>query len=74
MERKLLQRFYNDEPTRKVLYNYLIEIYSKVAVERAFNRQPVEHLADAKEVLDRAYSELAKEFGTRETKEEVAPR
>ena len=62
MDNKILRRFYQDARTREVLYNYIVSYYSKVAVERTFAKQDVSHLAEAKDVLDKAFRSLAEQF------------
>lgn len=53
-----LQELYNDKEMLEQLVNLLDASLKDLAIERTFNRESVEHLADAKEVIDNAFQAL----------------
>jgi len=55
---KSLQRFYNDKDTKDNVHNYLIDYLEKEAIRRVFDREDVSAVADAKEVIDKAFDNL----------------
>lgn len=54
----LLKQFNNDEHTREAVRAFLHNILQKKAIERVFDREETKDLADAKDVIDEAFTEL----------------
>jgi len=65
-----LQQFYNDKDTKENVHNYLIDYLEKEAVKRVFDRKDVSAIADAKEVIDRAFDNLEVLFNSKAEKKE----
>lgn len=61
---KSLQEFNNDKETRNNVHEYLVEFMQQEAVRVLFNRENTENymnpesIADAKELVDRAFENL----------------
>jgi hypothetical protein len=55
---KSLLEFYNDSETRENVYNYLTEFLEKEALKKIFNREDTSGVAEAKEVIDKAFKEM----------------
>lgn len=53
-----LQEFYENKELKNNIYEYLIEFCKVQAIEKTFNREPTEHIAEAKEVIDKAFENL----------------
>ena len=53
-----LKDFYLNEVMRNDVKTYLIDFLKVQAIEKAFHKEPTEHIAEAKEVLDKAFNEL----------------
>jgi len=67
---KSLLSFYNDKDTKENVYNYLIDYLEKEAVKRVFDREDVSAIADAKEVIDKAFDNLEVLFNKKAEKKE----
>lgn len=57
--------FYTNVVMRNAVKDYLIACFEKEAVELVFKREDVSHIADAKELLDKAFEQMAAEFGAK---------
>lgn len=67
-----LKDFFLNEAMRNDVKTYLIDFLKVQAIEKTFNREPTEHIAEAKEVLDRAFDNLEILFASKsESKEQV---
>ena len=67
-----LQQFYNDTDMKENVYNYLIEEMEREAIRRVFNKEDVSAIADAKEVIEKAFYNLEVLFNKKaETKEQI---
>ena len=53
-----LIEFYKDEDTRENVHNYLTEFLSQEAVKKVFNKEDVSAVAEAKEVIDKAFENM----------------
>ena len=53
-----LQDFYMNEVLRGEVRTYLIDFLKVQAIEKTFNRESTAHIAEAKEVLEKAFSNL----------------
>ena len=57
MSTSLLQ-FYNDKDTKENVYNYLIQELEKEAIRKAFAKEDTSGVAEAKELIDKAFENL----------------
>lgn len=53
-----LKDFYLNEVMRNDVHTYLIDFLKVQAIDKAFAKEDVSGIADAKEVLDKAFSNL----------------
>ena len=53
-----LIEFYKDEDTRENVHNYLTEFLSQEAVKKVFNKEDVSAVAEAKEMIDKAFENM----------------
>lgn len=61
-----LRRFNGDKTTKEALREYIIEHIGREGVYRMFNRQSVEHIADACELIQKAFEQLDIDYGIKE--------
>ena len=71
MRPELLNQFYNDEQTRNELIQFIHNFIDQEGLSRIYNREDVSSVADARELIDLAFSELENIYGI---KEKVAQR
>lgn len=64
-----LSRFTNDTPTRKAVYNFIIESLTKELVRKGFNGESTEGFKEAKVSIDKAFKELEIAFIKEEKKQ-----
>lgn len=57
-----LQQFALDIDTRENVKNYLIEYLEKETVKRVFGKEDISGIADAKDVIEKAFYNLEVEF------------
>lgn len=55
---KSLQEFYNDKETMNNVKAYLIDYLEKESIIQVFARQDISGIADAKEIIDKAFENL----------------
>lgn len=55
---KSLQEFYNDKDTRENVKEYLLQFYKEEAVRKLMNREDAIALADATELLNKAFDNM----------------
>jgi len=65
-----LQEFYRDQDTRNNVKNFLVEFLKGEAVRRVFEDEnpKVQGIADAKEVIEKAFDFLEQQFGPKTRK------
>ena len=61
-----LRRFNGDKTTKEELRAYIIEYIGREGVYRMFQRQSVEHIADACELIQKAFDQLDIDYGIKE--------
>jgi hypothetical protein len=61
----MIQDFYRNKVMRDAVRQYIDDCFVKEAVEKMFNREDVTHIADAKELLDKAFSSMEVDFGAK---------
>lgn len=64
----LVQDFYRHKGMREEVKQYVDDYFTQEAVRMVFERKEVKHLADAKELWDKAFEQMAVDF---EVKKEV---
>lgn len=71
---KSLLEFYNDKDTKENVKNYLIEYLRGEAVRKVFDKEDVSAVAEAKDIIDKAFENMDNMFAkkpiSRETKNE----
>lgn len=67
----MLKDFFLNESLRNEVKNYLIDFLKTQAIEKSFNRQPTEHVAEAKECIDGAFEHLEVLFASQPEGKEV---
>lgn len=55
---KSLQEFYNDRDTKDNVHAYLLQFFQEEAVRRLMNREDAIALADATDMLDKAFENM----------------
>jgi hypothetical protein len=60
-----LKSFYENEPVRKELYDFMIKTLEEMVIERAFAGKPVADLAEARKVINKTFSNLEGKYGIR---------
>lgn len=66
-----LKDFFLNESMREDVKTYLIDFLKEQAIEKAFNREDTSSVAEAKEVIDKAFSNLDILFATKKEGKEV---
>lgn len=66
----LLRQLNDDKATKEALKEYFEQIIKDYCVQKAFERKSVEGVADAKEILDKAFYQLEIDYGV-PTKEKI---
>ena len=61
----MIQDFYRNQVMRDAVKQYIDDCFVKEAVEKMFNREDVTHIADAKELLDKAFDRMEMDFGVK---------
>lgn len=67
----LLLRFNGDEHTKEALKTYITNFIALEGLNRMYDRKDVSHIADAKELIDKAFEQLEYEFGISIQEKEV---
>ncbi len=58
----LLIRFNGDVHTKEAFKEFLIAFINQEALEKMYKREDVSHIADAKDLVDRAFEQLAIDY------------
>ncbi len=66
-----LQDFYMNEVLRGEVKKYLLDYLKVQAIEKTFNRESTEHIADAKEVIEKAFENLELLFAPKSEGKEI---
>lgn len=67
-----LKDFYLNEVMRNDVHAYLVEFLKAVAIEKAFNREDIAGVAEAKECLDKAFENLDVIFASKSEAKDVS--
>lgn len=54
----LLKKFHSDAEMREAVKEYIGLYFSDMVIDKAFKREDVSHMADAKEAIDGAFDNL----------------
>lgn len=57
--------FYTNVAMREAVRNYIMDCIEKEAIEMVFDRKDVSHVADAKELLSKAFERMEADFGAK---------
>lgn len=68
-----LVNFYQDEITREEVKNFLFQECDRYALEKVYNKEDTKGVAETKEVIERAFSELESLFKRKKEKEITNP-
>lgn len=69
----LLRQFYNDETLREEVKAFLFQELDKYALEKVYEKKDTQAIAEAKETIERAFSELEVLFSRKKDKEIINP-
>lgn len=67
----MLKDFYLNEPMRIEVYNYLTKFFEQEALKKVFEKEETQHLAEAKEIIDKAFNNLEVLFPKKQSNEEI---
>lgn len=67
----LLNNFHNDEHTREAVKDFFLQELDKYALEKVYKKEDTKSIAEAKETIERAFSELHELFNKRKEVEVV---
>ena len=67
----MLKDFFLNEALRNEVKNYLVDFLKSQAIEKTFNREPTEHIAEAKECIDKAFDNLEVMFAPKSEGKEL---
>jgi len=59
---KLLHTFYNDEYLRDAVHEFLLLELDKYALEKVYDKEDTGGIADAKDAIERAFTELRERY------------
>lgn len=69
---KSLQEFWNDKDTKNNVQEYLINYLKEEAVRKLFDKEDVSAVAEAKEMIDKAFTNMDSMFESKaKAKEQV---
>jgi len=68
---KSIQQFYRDVETRDNVKNYLIEYLKEEAVKKVFAKEDVSAVAEAKEMIEKAFENMSLLFDKKVEKKEI---
>lgn len=66
-----LKDFYLNQVMREEFKTYLIDFLKTQAIEKTFNREPTEYIAEAKEVIEKAFDNLDILFASKSEGKEI---
>ena len=61
---KELRRFHEDKHMLEAVKAFFQESLDTITIERVYNKEDVSGIADAKEAIDNAFTEIAEKFET----------
>ncbi len=68
---QLLRTFFNDEHTREEVHAYLIDFLKEEGVRKLFDREETAGVAEAKEMVDKAFDNLAVLFASKPVNKKI---
>lgn len=58
----LLHQFYDDSYTRDAVKEFLLKELDRIALEKVYEKKDTQGIADAKETIERAFTELKEKY------------
>ncbi len=55
--------FYRNPSEREAVKAFMIETLAQMAVDKAFNREDVNGIADARDLIDKTFQKLGEKYG-----------
>lgn len=74
IDTRAVQDFYTNQALRDAVRAYIEECFKVEAVEMVFRREDVSHIADARDLLDRAFNQMEVDFKVTKPVNTLAPR
>jgi hypothetical protein len=65
MDKGAVQDFYRNEAVRESVKEYIELVIKEETIQKAFKREDTSHIADAKELIERAFKKMANDFSTK---------
>ena len=69
----MLNQFYNDENTREEVKSFFLAELDKLALEKVYEGQDTKGIKDAKEAIERAFTELKELYGKEKKPDNTNP-
>lgn len=66
-----LKEFYTDKEMREEVYAFLVKFLELKAIEKVFDRENTDGVAEAKEMIDGAFEQLDAEFSPKAKKRDL---
>jgi len=60
---ELLRQFNGDFNTKEALKAFIIDVINQEAIEKMYKREDVSHIADATELIEKAFDKLETTYG-----------
>lgn len=70
MDKEILRRFTGDKATREAVLGFVRDCIDEVGLARMYKRESVEHIADAKILIEIAFDKLTELYAIPEQKRE----
>lgn len=67
----MLKDFYLNESMKVEVHNYLIKFFEQEALKKVFEKEETKHLAEAKEIIDKAFENLEVLFHKKSSGKEI---
>lgn len=64
-EKNQLHFFYQNEPMRKAVQSYLVQMVNEEALKKVFKGEDTKGLKDAMEIINKAFIELDESYGAK---------
>jgi len=70
---RLLKSFYEDVHTREEVRAYLVEFLKEEGIRKIFDKEETASVAEAKEIIDKAFDNLETMFGNKPKSKTINP-
>lgn len=61
----MILEFYKNEKLREAVRTYMQAVFNQEIINRVYERKSVEYIADATELVDRAFAQMEIDYGTK---------